>query len=203
MQPCCFGHLPNTIFDRTWSVDWSCTFTFPFPPSNICLSFLPIIFFSTYSTIHHVSFFLLRSIPIQGMQAPSPWHHYITPTLQVLLAPVWLVLMLTEAQPAPLSAQSSSSPLLPILRTCPAYLTFHPFRYVCFLYISMIVCKYIHDVCVTCIFQHVLASPVGRCRYEQLCESFVTLHHSDHATSVRPPRHQLLTWLVNSVWIFR
>lgn len=72
--------------------------------------------------------FLLCSIPIQGMQAPSQWHPSIMPILQVQLAPVWLVLMLTAAQPAPLSAQLNSSPLWPILRTCPAYLTFHPFR---------------------------------------------------------------------------
>lgn len=133
-------------------------------PLIICPSFVAIIFLYTYSTIRHVFSFLLYSIPIQGMRAPSQWHRYIMPTLQVLLAPVWLVLMLTAAQPAPLSVQSSSSPLWPILRTCPAYLKFHPFR-----------CAYFNHMFVICISVWLFANTITMFEWRVFFNMF--LHH--------------------------
>lgn len=108
--------------------------------------------------------FFLYSIPIQGMQAPSQWHRYITPTLQVLLVPVWLVHMLTAAQPAPLSVQSSSSPLWPILKTCPAYLTFHLFR-----------CAYFNCMFVICISVWLFANAFATFKWHVFFNMF--LHH--------------------------
>lgn len=175
---------------------------FPFPPSNY-LSILPAKNFPLH-IFNHPSCVLFPSAQHSnpGHAGPFPVAslHNANPT-----SPTSASMAGAHAHRSPVSPIISPIELIPSVtnpENLPCLPDIPPIQ-VCYLYISMIICKYIHDVCVTCIFQPVLASPVGRCRYEQLCESFVTLHHSDHAKSVSPPWHQLLTWVVNTVWIFR
>lgn len=70
----------------------------------------------------------LRSTPTRVTPALSRWRPCTTPIPRVPPAPVWPALTPSAARRVPSSAPSSSSPLSPIPKTCPAYLRSRPFR---------------------------------------------------------------------------